>query len=70
MTNKCNPIDHRYFVAEVIGVPDEGTVHVLIVCTSCGDFICHTKQVSGAGAQIRLLREEKRISAQVQTKDN
>lgn len=38
--------NHRFFVAETVGVPDEGNVFVLIVCTSCGEFRTHSTQVS------------------------
>jgi hypothetical protein len=54
----CNQ-DHNYFIAEVVGVPSEGTVHVLALCRSCNDFKQHTAIVSSKGTEIRLLREEK-----------
>ena len=58
LANTACPGEHRYFVAECVGIESEGTVHVLVVCTACGDFKDHVVRV-GPGA-IRLLQEEKR----------
>lgn len=51
--------DHRYFVAEVVGVPDTGKVHVLVVCTNCGDFKSNEVAVGAPGGAIHLYREER-----------
>lgn len=60
----CRPDSHRYFVAEVIGVPAEGMAHVLVVCTACGDFKQFRASVSQPGNDLRLLQAEKRAAAQ------
>ncbi len=54
----CNQ-DHRYFVAEVIGVEQTGKVHLLYLCTQCGEAICKEFQIAPPGASMRLLKEEK-----------
>jgi hypothetical protein len=49
---------HNFFIAEVVGVPSEGTVHVLAKCRICGEFSHDSVKVATPGAPIRLLREE------------
>lgn len=52
--------DHTFFVAEVIGVEAEGKVHLLYLCTSCGEAYCKEfKVASNPGSALRLMREEK-----------
>jgi hypothetical protein len=63
---KCLETEHHYFCAEVVGVSDEGTAHVLIFCTACGDFLHKIAKVSSPGTQLRLLREEKRVGLERQ----
>jgi hypothetical protein len=50
---------HHYFVCEVIGVPKEGKVHLLYLCTDCGDSHCKEFVVAAKDSEIRLLKEEK-----------
>ena len=49
---------HRFFVADVVGVEQEGKVFVLVVCTQCGEFKAHEQAVGRNGSQIRLLKQE------------
>ena len=58
MDNRCTG-EHRMFVAEVIGIEAEGKVVVITVCTQCGVVNFDEKQVSGSGAPLRMLKEEK-----------
>jgi len=53
----CEKDQHRYYVAETVGVEAEGTMTVIIVCTSCGDFVDYTVQVS-KGKNPMILRSE------------
>lgn len=53
----CNG-QHRFYVAEVIGVESEGKVYLLTLCTSCGAAFCKEFQVSKTPGKIRLLLEE------------
>ena len=57
MSTNCTG-EHNYFIAEVVGVPAEGEVHVLAICRLCGEFVDKISKVSAPGANIRLLREE------------
>lgn len=50
---------HHYFVADVIAVPSTGKVHLLYLCTDCGDSHCQEFAVASPNADIRLLKEEK-----------
>ena len=50
---------HHFFVADVVAVPTEGMVYVLIVCTSCGESLAKSHKVAEPGAPITLLIEEK-----------
>ena len=53
----CDSENHRYYVAETVGVPAEGTVTVVAVCTNCGDFISE-RFVVAKGATPLVLRSE------------
>lgn len=55
----CQPANHNFYVAEVVGVEAEGMVYILIACKFCGDTHAKGHKVSLAGAGLRLLREEK-----------
>lgn len=55
-TNDCN---HRFFVCECVGVEEEGTVHVILACTSCGEVKATPVKVSAKANPLRMLREEK-----------
>lgn len=50
--------EHRFFVPEVIAIPEEGQVFIPIVCTACGLFRERCITVGPKGSQIRLLKEE------------
>jgi hypothetical protein len=50
---------HRYFLADVAVVEDEGKVCLLSICTSCGDALCKEFQVAKAGNKVRLEKQEK-----------
>lgn len=52
------PADHRFHVAEVVGVESEGTVHILALCVQCGLAKQNTFQVAEAGRTLRLSSEE------------
>lgn len=54
--------EHSYFVAEVVGIQAEGKVHLVYLCTGCGDAVCKTFSVASPGMDMRMLREEKRIN--------
>lgn len=49
----CNGA-HHYFVAEVVGVEAEGTVHLIALCTDCGDTIQKSFAVSSKSATLTL----------------
>jgi hypothetical protein len=42
-----------------VGIPEEGKLIVVTVCTCCDSVRFHEKIVSGPGVPIRLLKEEK-----------
>lgn len=52
--------DHSYFVAEVVGVEEEGKVYLIYLCTGCGEAISKEFKVATPGLALRLMREEKR----------
>lgn len=56
----CETHGHRYFVADVAQVTDEGKVVVIALCTSCGDWITHEVIVSLPNAKLKLIKQEKR----------
>lgn len=45
---------HRFFVADCAIVKDEGTVNVIVVCTSCGENQITRHKVAQEGANITL----------------
>lgn len=45
---------HRFFVAEVVGVEAEGTIHLIALCTDCGETIHKSFAVSQKAASITL----------------
>ena len=51
---------HRYFVADVAVVEDEGKVSILIVCTSCGDAQCKDFQVAKSGNKVRIEKQKEK----------
>lgn len=55
----CAPGEHRYFVAEVIGVESLGRVVLIKTCTACDKTLFQEHQVGTPGEPIRLLKEEK-----------
>lgn len=59
-SNPCEQHGHRYFVADVAQVTDEGKVVVICVCTSCGEFIQNDVIVSLPNAKITLLKQQNR----------
>lgn len=50
--------EHRFFIAEVVGVEASGKVFVLAVCTNCGEFRDHELDTRAAGSPMRLLHQE------------
>jgi hypothetical protein len=50
---------HRFFVADVAVIEDEGRVCILVVCTSCGDAQCKDFQVTKTGHKVRLEKQQK-----------
>jgi hypothetical protein len=54
----CNPAEHHYFVADVVYATQEGTVHVLLACTRCGDFLDHVSVVSPKGSEVKFKSAE------------
>jgi hypothetical protein len=52
-TYKCSG-PHRFFVAEVVGVEAEGLVHLLALCTDCGETIHKSFAVSSKAATLTL----------------
>ena len=51
--------DHDIYVAETIGVPDEGKVVVITVCRRCDQVAFHEKVIAARPGPLRLFREEK-----------
>jgi hypothetical protein len=51
--------DHRFYVAETVAVPTEGTVHVIAICTDCGEPNFKSFVVAKPGATIHLGSENK-----------
>lgn len=50
---------HHYYCVEVVGVPNTGKVHVLSICTACGNFQANEVQVGAPGDTLHLYREER-----------
>jgi hypothetical protein len=57
VTECCN--NPRFFFCECIGVEAEGTVSVIMACTSCGTAKATKIHVAQGASPLRLLREEK-----------
>lgn len=51
---------HHYFVAEVIGVESEGTVHILALCTACGETLCKKHVVAAPFSKLILYKEKEK----------
>lgn len=51
---------HRYYLADVAVVEEEGKVCLLTVCTSCGDAQCKEFQVAKAGYKVRLEKQKEK----------
>jgi hypothetical protein len=51
--------EHKFFVGEVVGVPSEGTVHVIRVCTFCPEAIINSFPVSKATSELILGNQKK-----------
>jgi hypothetical protein len=58
MENRCEG-EHRFFVADTIGVPAEGTVHVIEVCTACGEALLKSFTVAKPGTSLVLASDNK-----------
>jgi hypothetical protein len=56
--NDCTG-SHRYYLADVAVIEDEGKVCLLVICTSCGDAMCREFQVAKAHSKVRLQKQEK-----------
>jgi translation elongation factor EF-1alpha len=54
------PGEHRYFVADTAASDANGTVSVVVVCTSCGDAFCRTFDVASPGSKI-ILKEKTHV---------
>jgi hypothetical protein len=50
---------HRYFVAEAVGVEAEGTISIVVVCTACGETFIKTFPVAKPQSSLRLKSENK-----------
>ncbi len=59
MTANCEKFGHRYFVADVASIQDEGKVVILALCTSCGDHIRIDEVVTKAGYHFVTRQNEK-----------
>ena len=55
---------HRYFLADVAVVEDEGKVCLLSICTSCGDAICKEFQVTKSG-KVRLEKQKEKQNERI-----
>jgi hypothetical protein len=42
----------------VVYATQEGTVHVLLACTRCGDFLDHVSVVSPKGSEVKFKSAE------------
>jgi hypothetical protein len=51
---------HRYHVAEVVGIPAEGNVVIVALCISCGDVLSKTVPVAKPHAHIHLNSTDKK----------
>ena len=51
MSERCGTDNHRYFVADVAQIADEGLVSVIIVCTACGTAMKHEFPVTEKAKQ-------------------
>ncbi len=51
MSERCGTDNHRYFVADVAQVKDEGLVILIIICTACGDARAHEFPVTEKAKQ-------------------
>ena len=56
---------HRYFLADVAVVEDEGKVCLLSICTSCGDAICKEFIVTKSGNKVRLEKQKEKQNESV-----
>lgn len=56
--SQCGNYDHRYFVADVVLVPAEGKIVLLALCTACGDFKSHEKQVAAPHTALDSLKTQ------------
>lgn len=56
----CNGPYHHYFVAETVGVPSDGAVHVIALCTDCGEAILRSFTVTKPFTDIQLGNNQKK----------
>lgn len=57
MQKECSG-QHRFYVAETVGVEPEGTVSIIIVCTSCGEARISTFSVAQPRTPVTLSKQK------------
>lgn len=45
---------HSYFVAETVGIPDEGRIVIVALCTHCGDTLVKGFKISKQVSELKL----------------
>ena len=50
----CERFGHKYYVCDVAVVKSEGKVVIHALCTSCGDLIGHSRQVTDAHVDFQV----------------
>jgi hypothetical protein len=60
---------HRYYLADVAVVEDEGKVCLLMLCTSCGDAQCKEFQVTKTRSKVRLEKQKEKENEFLQKRD-
>lgn len=60
MAESCGKFGpHRFYVAETVAVLDEGKVHVIALCTDCGEAIMRSFTVARPHAMIQINEKQK-----------
>ena len=61
MSQDCHGT-HRYFVADVAVVEEEGKVCVIVICTSCGDSQMKVFSVTRPNGEFYLIKQKEKES--------
>lgn len=52
--------EHKFFVADTIGVPNRGIVAMVGLCTACGEPFCDRFRVAEPGDKLVLASDERK----------